>query len=346
MSFMERDLRILIVGQTSDWTLEASYQRAFAELECQVELFDLSQIVNGYVRLGRLGRLFNAFIPVEPWVRKANRDLLHQVWEWQPQVLINVAQHPVRVGTLAQIKAATTTRLIHLWPDTLVNWNTDLSACLPLYDLVAAHSKTTLPLLRQMGAGQVEWVPLAGDPVLHPHFDPTQIPAEYQADVSFVGGWRPEREALLSALGDFNLKVWGPDWGRRCKNNPIIMRAWQKRAVRGVEFSKVVAGSRVNLNIIDFSNYPSANMRFFEISAAGGLQISSTCPEMQDEFGHGEFLFYYQQINELPGLIQNVLENDDLRQRVSTLAHAKVLAAHTYRHRASSMLDCLQSRYR
>ncbi len=341
MKRMSTSQRILIVGQVAPWMLEGSYQRAFTELGCQVELFDLTQRVNHYARLGRLGRLFNAFVPVEPWIRKANRDLLQKVWDWQPQVLINVAQHPVRVGTLAQIKAATATRLVHLWPDTLINWDTDLSVCLPLYDLIAAHSQATLPLLRHMGARQVTWVPLAGDPTLHPQLDLAQIEAEYQADVSFVGGWRPEREALLSQLGDLNLKIWGPDWGRRCQHNPSIMRAWQKRAVHGSGFSKVMAGSRISLNIIDFSNYPSPNMRFFEIAAGGGLQVCSPCPEMEDEFQHGKHLFYFQNPAEVPDLLYSLLTDATLREAVAAAAHEKVLAEHTYLHRARQILEFL-----
>jgi hypothetical protein len=60
---MSSKLRILLVGQTSPWMLEGSYQRAFTKLGCQVELFDLIQAVNGHVKLGKLGHLFNAFVP-------------------------------------------------------------------------------------------------------------------------------------------------------------------------------------------------------------------------------------------------------------------------------------------
>ena len=39
-------------------------------------------------------------------------------------------------------------------------------------------------------------------------------------------------------------------------------------------------------------------MRFFEISTAGGLQVSSACPEMENEFRHAEHIFYYQRQDE------------------------------------------------
>ena len=334
----KHSIRLLLVGHNAPGALELSYRCAFADLGCQVELFNLNQAVRRHVRLGRLGHLFNTFVPVEPWIRGANRELLKFVMMWRPHILMNVAQYPVRAGTLAQIKASTPARLVHLWPDTLMNWNADLSACVRLYDLVATYSKTTIPVFQRMGAQRVEWVPLAGDPSLHSRHDPEQIPHEDRADVSFVGGWRPEREAILSQLGGFNLKIWGPEWGRRCRKNPIIMRAWQKRPAIGAEFSKVVAGSRLNLNLIDPSNYPAANMRFFEILMAGGLQVCSACPEMESEFRHGEHIFYYQQEEELPDLIRMLLHDERRRREVAAAAHEKVLAQHQYKHRAQAIL--------
>jgi hypothetical protein len=336
--------RVLIIGQDAPAALELSYLRAFETFGCEVELFDMVQAVNRYVRLGKWGRLFNTFVPIEPWIRKANRELLHRVTTWRPHMLINFAQHPARVGTLAQMKASSGIQLVQLWPDTLVNWNTDLSACLPLYDLVAAHSKTTLPWFKQMGARRVEWVPLAGDPALHPHYQSQDVEPAYRAEVSFVGGWRPEREEVLSQLGQFDLKIWGPEWGRRCKNNAVIMRAWQKRAAIGAEFAKVVAGSHVNLNIIDFSNYPSANMRFFEIPTAGGLQVSSPCPEMEAEFRHGEHVLYYQTGSDLLDLIRQLLADEMLGQHVAQAAHELVMTRHTYTHRTRVILEQLEMR--
>ena len=339
---MPRDIRILLIGQASPWMLEGSYQRAFAELGCQVELFDLAQAVSRHARLGKFGRLFNAFVPVESWIRKANRELFQKVRDWQPHILISLAQYPVQAGLLAQLKASMpAVHLVYIWPDPLINWSTHLSAGLRLYDLVATYSQATVPLFEKMGAPQVAWVPLAADPVLHPRLDPTQIAPEYQADVSFVGGWRPEREALLSQLGGFNLKIWGPDWGRRCRHNPVIIGAWQKRAVRGVEFSRIIAGTRLNLNIVDVGNYPAANMRFFEIPVAGGLQLCSRCPELEDEFQDGKHLFYYQQLEDLPDLMRELLA-DELRGRtVAAAAHDQILAGHLYQHRAQEILAAL-----
>jgi spore maturation protein CgeB len=180
---------------------------------------------------------------------------------------------------------------------------------------------------------------LAGDPALHsaPR-EAAQNEQTYGADVTFVGGWRPEREAVLSQLTAFDVKIWGPDWGRRCKGKPAILKAWQGRPLYGAGFARAVAHCKVNLNVIDPTNYPAANMRFFEIPTAGGLQVASACPEMAHEFRHGKHLFYYSQSEDLPALIRSLLSDHTLRTTVATAAHKKVLQAHTYAHRAEQIL--------
>ena len=100
----------------------------------------------------------------------------------------------------------------------------------------------------------------------------------------------------------------------------------------GTDFAKAVSCSKVNLNIIDPTNYPAANMRFFEIPTAGGLQVTTACPEMESEFRHGEHVFYFQQPGELPDLLRQLLADDSLRDKAAAAGHERVLSKHTYRH--------------
>jgi glycosyltransferase involved in cell wall biosynthesis len=341
---VKRIRRVMLVGDYTLGNLECSYRTAFEALGCDVCSFSMTDAVARYTRLGLPGRLLNAFIPVEPWLRKANRDLALKAAEVKPDALITFGHYPIRVGALAQIKASVDTVLVHIWPDTLLNWDANLTVCLPLYDLVATYSKANVPLFQKLGAQKAVWVPLAGDPALHPRMACTAAEQRsFGAEVTFVGGWRPEREMILSQLGSYRLAIWGPDWGQRCRRNPLIMGAWRGRAIYGADFSRAIACSKINLNIIDPTNYPAANMRFFEIPISGGLQVASSCPEMEDDFKHGEHVFYYRDVEELPHLLDLVLGNDTLQQDVSAAAYAKALSGHTYTHRASSILQYMDS---
>lgn len=334
---------VLIIGSNGFATLESSYARAFQALGWGVQFWNPSEALYKTVVGYRLGRIFSTFVPIEPWIRRANREMVLTAIDLQPDLIATFGNQPVRSGALAQIRIATSAAIVHIWPDTLLNWNSELTACLPLYDLLATYSARTIPILRRLGAEKIAWVPLAGDPFMHKaDAIGTADQRKYECDIAFIGGWRPEREAILSHLGRFDLKIWGPDWGRRCRRNLVIMRTWQGREVRGREFAKAVGCAKVNLNMIDPTNYPAANMRFFEIPMAGGLQIASACPEMADEFRDEDEIFYYKDPDHLISLIQDLLEHDTLRQRVADAGHTKVLAQHTYIDRARQILEnCL-----
>lgn len=333
--------RVMLVGSLAPGALEVSYLSAFQDIGCETLAFDLVSAINKYCRLGKPGRLFNAFVPVEPWIRKANRDMVLAARQFAPDVLIVFGQNRVGVGALAQIRAMRQIRLVYVWPDTLVNFNASLAPSLSLYDLVGTYSASTIHAFEHLGARCVAWIPLGADPHMHPV---TGVVAGFESDVAFVGQWRPERDAavsaILSALPNINLKIWGPEWGRRSRD-PLILKAWQKRPLYARDFSSAVGSAKINLNIIDDTNYPAANMRFFEILIAGGLQICSPCPEMEAEFRHGETVFYYRNLTELPELIRMLLADENLRQQVAQTAHEKVLQEHMYTHRAGRILELL-----
>ena len=72
--------------------------------------------------------------------------------------------------------------------------------------------------------------------------------------------------------------------------------------------------------------------------------MCSPCPEMETEFKHGETIFYYRDVEELPNLMRMLLEDESLRQQVAQAAYEKVLKAHTYTHRAQQILELLDER--
>jgi hypothetical protein len=338
--------KVLIVGSFGRKTgpLEESYAKAFESLGHFTVRFDLERAIDRNCRLGTLGRRLNRYIPVEAWIRKANRELVVMALREKPSIIIVSGQNPVRGGALAQIAAAGKVKIILLWPDTLLNVSDSLIAALPMYDMVACYGHSSCLIFRRLGAISVEWIPLAGDPFLHPL---RNAPGRenYECDVSFVGNWRPEREVALTEIGKMEgiqMKIWGGNsWRRFAKTNPVIMNAWQRRPLYGKEFSDAVAASKINLNIIDDTNFPSANMRFFEIPCAGGLEVCSPCPEMESEFEHGDTIFYYRRQEELRDLIPMLLKDDRLRADVAGRSHRKVLERHTYNNRISKILSAL-----
>jgi spore maturation protein CgeB len=281
------------------------------------------------------------FVPVEPWIQKANRDLVLQVKNLSPDIVMVFGRNRVLSGALAQIRATTCTTFVLVWPDTLLNLGPALTINLPLYDLIATYANSTISAFERLGARRVVWLPLAADPHLHAS---SIAPLKYQHDVGFIGQWRPEREQamawLMRASPDIKLRIWGPDWIRRTRNN-ALRRVVQGRSLYAAAFSEAVRNCRMNMNVIDATNYPAANMRFFEIPCAGGLQICSPCPEMEKEFIHAETIFYYRSLDELADLVRSLRRDDAQCQRVARNANSLVLDKHTYKHRAQTILSLL-----
>jgi spore maturation protein CgeB len=159
--------------------------------------------------------------------------------------------------------------------------------------------------------------------------------------VSFVGNWRPEREALILALIESGLSVhlWGgTNWNPAAKRNQKIRQAWRRRGAFGAEYAAVIAESRISLNVIDPTNYPAANMRFFEIAAAGGVQLCSDCPEFDEEFKHLIHTLYFTTPAEAVELANSVVADADQMRPVAAAASTLVAAKHTYKHRVSALL--------
>lgn len=334
-------LKVMLVGSFGPGALENSYASGFLDIGCDILSFDISEAERRNCRLGTIGQLFNKFVPVEPWIRKANREMILELKKDKPDVLIVFGQNRVLTSALAQIKAMFQIKIVFIWQDTLLFLGANQINSLPLYDLICTYSKSNIKPFEVLGGRSVVWLPLAADPHIHSHVTPCE---QFKCDVAFIGQWRPEREAAVTALINqvpgITVKLWGPDWKRR-SNNPKIKKAWQGRSLYGKEFAQAIVSAKLNLNIIDDTNYPAANMRFFEIPCAGGLQICTICPEMETEFKHGELIFYFNSYTELAETVHSLLYNEAKIKLVSHNANEKIIKCHTYKHRAEKILELL-----
>jgi spore maturation protein CgeB len=339
--------RVTVLGRASSLGLEASYGRALAALGCDVDYFDLEGGVVRHTRLSRVGQLFNNFVPVEAWVRKANRELFLHAFAREADLLIVPGASQVRVGTLAQIKVSRPkTRLVLLWPDPLVSLERHTLEALPIYDLVVTYSRDSIAAMQTLGARHLLWLPFAVDTSVHPEeVDVTATDrARFGCEVLLIGNHRPEREQAILALLEAGLrvKVYGTDlWKRDAARPAEVERYWQKEILMGADYVKASRCADLCLNVIDPGNYPAANMRFFENFATGTASLNSTCPELCDEFPDREATAYFDSNPALVRTVKELLANADLRLRMGPRARDLVRAAHTYRHRAESLLAAL-----
>lgn len=336
-------LRILVLGDSVDTGMLGSYARAFEALGHSVQRWHIADAIERHTRGGLVGRKVVRFLPVEPWVNKANRDLVVQAIRERPDLIVVPGQSHVRAGALAQIKVSLSgVKLALLWPDPLQNVVTHVIECLPIYDLIASYSSEAIPALRMLGAARVGFYPFGADPVAFP---PTVVPSReerhrLECDVSFIGAYRPEREEDVVALvrAGLSVRIWGPDWSRFMRQRALVGRCYQGGFLNGPDFVRAAKCSRVTLNRMDDTNFPAANMRFFEALACSVPVLNSPCPEMERWFPDNELTFYYRDRTHLVERVRELVADPGRLAAVSHAGHLAAMAEHTYEHRAKKLL--------
>jgi spore maturation protein CgeB len=296
-----------------------------------------------HVRFGKIGTIINLLLPVEVWIKKMNRQLIVLAKEFQPDALYFFTTGRILYGTVATIKAILPdVKVVWVWSDTPMNLQAHNIDTAKLVDITATYSSTTVKPFSQLGFNNVVWIPLAGDLVMHGKA--IKDTEDYLCDISFVGGWRPERERTMKLISDsfknLNISIRGPLWREMVKDKSLKGNI-KGGGIYASALAEFFNRSRININQIDDTNYPAANMRFFEICTAGGLQLSSSCPEMEKEFVHKKHLLYYRDEKELiqniDWIINNPLESSGIRSAGQDL----VYRSHSYTNRVSEINEYL-----
>jgi glycosyltransferase involved in cell wall biosynthesis len=334
--------KILFFGQDDNYGLCPSYLRSSRAGGYQTELFQYDKELFSKSRWNFLKRRLINWVNVEIWLQQLNRKFLIKAKQMRPDLIVSVTNAPIRPASLLFLRSILPdTRFVLLWPDSLANLQSHVFAAAPLYDFVASYGRAGTTSFLQAGFRSSTFVPLAGDPRIHWQ----DIQNEYDLDLSFVGGWRPEREQALAHVHKhfphLKMRVIGPNWPRLCQDK-ALKQVCVNGALFGSDLARFFQRSRININVIDDTNFPSANMRFFEIPTAGGLQISTSCPDMQDEFREKEHVIYVERIEELEPAIQWALENPKACSEIRRNSQELVRTKHNYDQRLNDIINFAQ----
>lgn len=336
---------ILIVGSEREGSLEKSYQRAFLKLHWTVHNWDPQQAINKSVRFGKAGQILAQFTEIEPWLLKANLELLAMAYELKPDLILVIATSGVHAGTLSQLRVAIPkTKIYSIYPDTPHNLVTNRIQCLSLFDRVIVYSSELVDVFKRMGARHAVPLGFAADPDLHQPYSGNDDLGIRHTDISFIGNWRPEREAFLEQLADFNLQIWGSDyWYRHTRPGSPLRKLWAGRTAEGMEFARVVAASKISLNILGPISWPGPNMRTFELPACGAFVLSERQPGVTQYFKEGQSIACYSSVEEAREKIKYYLREETARKEVAQAAYKTVIyGGNTYVDRAKTIIDWLQ----
>lgn len=198
--------------------------------------------------------------------------------------------------------------------------------------------------LKQAGAKQVHYLPMAADPAVH---RPVTLTAderqEYGADVSFVGAGYANRRSLLPQWLStaWTFKLWGNEWDGATDLSGVLQRNGAR--IDTDTCVKIFNGTSVNLNLHSSSGtgldtHPDfVNPRTFELAACGAFQLIDERTLLPEVFSHEEMIGF-QRPDDVPALIRTWLKDSAARRVCADAARRRVLREHTYRHRMRDLL--------
>tara|TARA_B110000881_G_C18357320_1_gene404587 strand:- start:13 stop:726 length:714 start_codon:yes stop_codon:yes gene_type:complete len=217
--------------------------------------------------------------------------------------------------------------------------------CIPYYDKIFISDTGHEIEWKDLGAQNVIRLPLsAGSPnTFQKVISKSENSKIY--DVTFVG--RLDRlhyhrintlNFLISQGVDLNIWTWDESKGY-LKEFPLVESRIIGSAY-GKEMVKVLAQSKIVLNIHILTQPCGGNLRLFEIPSAKSFQIADKCPS--DWFIDGNEIVLYKNNDDLLNKINYYLNNEQERINITNNGFNRVLKEHRYEYRVKKLLKCVQ----
>jgi glycosyltransferase involved in cell wall biosynthesis len=210
------------------------------------------------------------------------------------------------------------------------------------YAAVFSNSKGGVDDLIALGARIVHLLYYAADPSVF-----ARPPVEQDIDVFFYGLGREYREEWIDAM------LEAPS--RRLPDARFAVRGTRLGALERIErlpyasFSKLseyCSRSRINLLITrqaHTSVYASSTARPFELAALGCAMVSNPYPGIQEWFEPGREVLITRDADEAVDTYAQLLRDPATRLELGARARQRLLAEHTYLHRAQQLLGVLKA---
>lgn len=213
--------------------------------------------------------------------------------------------------------------------------------CLGLYDHVFTQDSGLVSLLAHASpARAVSLLGPACDPAEHRPLplSPTDQ-AAYGADVAYLGYAYPNRLALFEALLGLRLRVWGVGWER----SEALRPHYDPRPIHGLRKMKVYNATRVNVNMQSVQyQMDGVTCRPFEVLACGAFCLADERRDLGRFFRVGEEIVSYADAADLRAKVEHYLAHEDEARAIAERGRRRVLAEHTYQHRARQVLQAVK----
>ena len=268
-----------------------------------------------------------------------------RVAEFNPEVCIVLAQAPV--GPAFPLRLAEKGIVSAYWY--VENWRH-----MPYWRDIAAQYDYFFHIqpgefeqqLDAIGCRHHAFVQTGCDPDVHRPVELTEEERKhYGCDVSFAGAGYYNRLNVFKGLTDYNFKIWGVNWQSRELARNVV---GGEKFFSTEEYMKIVAGSKINLNLHSSSHHDGVdptcdaiNPRVFEVAAAGGFQICDPCVGLDRLYDFETEMPIYRDLAGCRKLLDYYLAHPGEREAMARRARERALKDHTYENRAKQMLDLI-----
>lgn len=136
----------------------------------------------------------------------------------------------------------------------------------------------------------------------------------------------------------------GPLYRARERLLPVLSRSFRmndwSRSYEPEEMARIYRQSKIVVNIARDDFPQDANLRTFEVMAAGALLLTSLPTELtQIGFEEGVHFVGFRKEGEIAPLVRKYLLEESARRRIAEVARDKVLREHSYDRRVETILE-------
>jgi spore maturation protein CgeB len=224
-----------------------------------------------------------------------------------------------------------------------------LPRALPEYDWVFTTKSFGCADFRTLfGKDNCTYLPHAYDPDVHRARTPgPDRMREYSCDLSFIGSWSPAKEASLTEITglmpQLSVKIWGDRWHNVARNSPL-QPFLQRQVVTGSSYAEAIGCSKINLALVHeqvqgSSSGDQITSRTFHIPASGGFMLHRRSRDLLEIFEEDVHCAAFDDSREAVERIGRFLRDDGSRKQIAEQGRKFVEGAHSWDHRASTILD-------
>lgn len=311
-------MRVLIVGSSNPWRMEAAVQRALGRAGHTTLLLDDRRVKR------TVGRRLT-----QPWIlRRARR--------FRPDFVMLSKCLALDLDTVADVVRGVPSAL---WYHDAAYYDeperADIAHVIGAGKLADTFFVTGFEREWERLGLRAEFLPAAADASIHPQ----PLSPEFAADVSFIGtGYDAGRAEFVAELSRrFQVKVWGTQWERWRDRID-----WTGRAVEGADFARVCSSSKIMLGILPALMLKASNAasdRMWMTILAGGFYLGHGTPGVDRMLLDGIHCAWYTDVESCARQAERYLGDAALRARVREEGERFVRAYHTYDARVGNLLS-------